>query len=112
MTKGSIFDNCVTGRADAVVTTVVRKLSAHTREAQVRWFKIGVTSNPATRFGRYKRQYDEMILVYKTISLNWVRDLEAELIDHNWEIADNFIGGGGGRMGRPPYFVYVVVKYW
>lgn len=53
-----------------------------------------------------------MIVSTRSISLNCVRDLECELIEHDKELGDNFIGGGGGRTGKPPHFIYVVIKYW
>jgi hypothetical protein len=52
-----------------------------------------------------------MHVVYRTDSYDNVCLLERELIDHNSELTDNMIGGGGGRKGYPPYFMYVVVKH-
>ncbi len=112
MREERVFDNSVTGRPEDIVSIVVRKISAQTRDNRVRWFKIGATNDPRKRFNGHKKHYDEMIVIYRSISLNSVRDLESELIEHNKELADNFIGGGGGRIGKPPYFMYVVVKYW
>jgi hypothetical protein len=106
-----VFDNSVTGRPDDVVSTVLRKISAHARQNVVRWFKIGITNNPKRRFDQHKRHYDKMIIIYRSSSLQSVCDLECELIDHNLALADNFIGGGGRRSGVTPYFMYVVVKY-
>ena len=107
-----VFDNSVTGRPEEILSTVLRKISGHTRQNVVRWFKIGITNNPPRRRNEHKRNYDEMILVYRSLSLRSVCELECELIEHNRELADNFISGGGGRSGAPPYFMYVVVKYW
>ena len=111
MKEDRVLFDFVTGRPEEIVTTVLRKISALTRENLVRWFKVGITSDPHGRFRKYVN-YDRMIVVYKSPSLNSVRDLECELIEHNSELADNFIGGGGGRSGQPPYFMYVVVQYW
>lgn len=111
MKEERVFDNSITGRPESVITIVVRKISAHTRENRVRWFKIGITNDPKKRFNGHKGHYDAMIVIYRSVSLTCVRALECQLIEHNRELADNFIGGGGGRSGNPPYFMYVVVKY-
>jgi hypothetical protein len=37
-------------------------------------------------------------------------NLEYKLIEHNRSLANNIIAGGSGGIGRPPYFMYVVVK--
>ena len=52
-----------------------------------------------------------MIVVYETTSIDYVSHLEKKLINHNWDFADNEIGGGGGSIGDPPYFLYVVLLY-
>jgi hypothetical protein len=112
MEEDRVLFNFVTGRPEEIVTTVLRKISALTRASLVRWFKVGITSDPQGRFRKHKRHYDRMIVVYSSSSINYVRDLECELIEHNSDLADNFIEGGGGRSGQPPYFMYVVVKDW
>lgn len=111
MKEKGVFYNEVTGRPQAVVSTVLRKISAYTRESNVRWFKIGITNNPERRFQKHKTNYDRMVVIYRTISLDSVCELECELIEHNRELADNMIGGGGGKAGKPPYYLYVVIKY-
>ena len=100
-----------TGGRQYIVSHVLKVISANTREDRVRWFKIGITNNPESRFRHYAKDYDKMIVVYRSSSLNNVSELERELIEHNREIADNVIGGGGGNYGSPPYFLYVVIKY-
>jgi hypothetical protein len=101
-----------TGRPSVIVSNVLRVISASTRTDRVRWFKIGITNNPENRFRQaYSRLYDKMIVVYQSSSLNNVSELECDLIEHNRELADNIIGGGGGNYGDPPYFMYVVIKY-
>lgn len=101
-----------TGRPQDIVSNVLRVISAYTRKDRVRWFKIGITNNPESRFQHgYAKSYDKMIVLYRSSSLSNVSDLERELIEHNRELADNMIGGGGGNYGNPPYFMYVVIKY-
>ncbi len=55
--------------------------------------------------------YDKMFVVYESTSINSVSRLEDELVEHNRDLADNLIAGGGGGIGNPPYYLYVVVKY-
>jgi hypothetical protein len=52
-----------------------------------------------------------MIVLYRTRSIDSVSKLESHLVEHNWEVADNSIGGGGGRIGDPPYYLYVVRRF-
>ena len=112
MAEDSVFYNDVTGRPQDVVSTVLRKISAYTRENKVSRFKVGITNNPERRFNKgHKYNYDEMLVIYCSKSYNSVCDLERELIDHNQGLADNMIGGGGGRKGEPPYFMYVAIKH-
>jgi hypothetical protein len=107
-----IFDDIVTGRPSEVFAALVRKLSAYTRRDRTRRFKIGITNNPHSTFsGRYASNYDEMIVLYKTRSIDSVSRLESYLVEHNWEVADNRIGGGGGRIGEPPYYLYIVRRF-
>jgi hypothetical protein len=75
-------------------------------------FKIGITNDPWRRFNQaYARYYDEMIVLYKTASINNVSRVEAFLVNHNWEVTDNAIAGGGGHIGESPYFLYVVLRH-
>ena len=101
-----------TGRPKDIVSDVLRVISAYTRGDRVRYFKIGITNNPKSRFQQgYAKLYDKMIVVYRSTSLDNVSDLERELIEHNRELADNMIAGGGGNYGDPPYWMYVVIQY-
>ncbi len=100
-----------TGHLQKLLSVIVKRLSALTRKNKVQRFKIGITNNPRRRYLRkYARIYDEMLVLYRTTSINYVSQLEDELIKHNWEHTDNKISGGGGDYGEPPYYLYVVRK--
>ncbi len=102
----------VTGRPPDIATDVLRSLSAFTRHDRVRYFKIGITSNPERRFKEaYAKSYDEMIVLYRSTSIHSVSQLEIELVRHNEGLADNLVAGGGGDYGEPPYYLYVVMKH-
>ena len=75
-------------------------------------WKIGITNNPKNRFSLpdYRDNYDRMIVMYRTESLNSARELETHLIEHYRGYSDNINTGGGGPSGEPPYFLYVVKK--
>ena len=105
------WDNCREGRpSKGLLATLVRSV------AQYKWrsasIKIGITSNPERRAREYDGwEYDEMVVLYKTSRYsndNFVRELERELVDKHWEDCDNSIGGGGGPLGKPPYYLYIV----
>ncbi len=54
-----------------------------------------------------------MVVLYKTESERFVRDGERFLIDRYRDVCENTIGGGGGRLSGPPYYLYVVVRrHW
>jgi hypothetical protein len=92
-----------------VATVLRRRLSAYTRKDLVRGFKIGITNNPYARFSNgYAKSYDEMIVLYRSSSLDFVS--QRDLIEHNNEITKNRIAGGGGNYGDPPYYLYVVLR--
>ena len=105
MTDIDVEYSYFTGRPQDIISNVLRSISANTRKDRVRYFKIGITNGPERRFRHaYIHDYDKMLVIYKSTSLNYVSELERELIEHNKELADNLIGGGGGNYGDPPYY--------
>jgi hypothetical protein len=111
MDDDRVVYNHVTGRPEDIVSDVLRSISAYTRRDRVRGFKIGITNNPERRFrDGYAHAYHKMAVVYQSTSLKNVSELECLLIEHNWELADNIINGGGGNYGEPPYYLYVVMR--
>ena len=78
------------------------------------YFKIGITSDPSRRASGYRHEYplyNEMIVLYMTSSIENVRNLEEELVDYyrgRFDRCDNINRGGGGRIGVPPFFLYIV----
>lgn len=111
MSDERVVYNFFTGRPEDVVSDVLRSISAYTRRDRASGFKIGITNNPERRFrDAYAHAYHKMAVVYRSSSIKNVSQLECELIDHNEELADNIISGGGGNIGSPPYFMYVVVR--
>ena len=99
-----------TGDPDDVISSLRRSVGQLARN--VGKFKIGRTSDPAARANarEYAEGYDELIVIYSTTSAEFVNDVERDLIDYFETHSDvsNFRGGGGGPLGRPPYYVYVV----
>lgn len=80
-------------------------------------FKIGVTSNPLSRFQLYKQQYySHMWIIFCCESVDLIHMLEAALIAASigHKGCRNQPGSGGeGALNRvnppePPYFVYIV----
>jgi protein involved in ribonucleotide reduction len=106
-----VIYNYQTGRPSEIVSNVLRSISAYTRVDRVSYFKIGITCNPENRFRQaYAGTYDKMLVIYQSSSVKNVRNLEYLLIEHNRELCDNIIAGGGGNYGEPPYYMYVVIR--
>ena len=101
-----ITDRARTGWPGDIVPYLRRSISQFRRTSSS--LKIGITGLPASRARHYRGQYSEMILLYRTRSNTYARDIEAILVDDYWEDCDNSIGGGGGSLSGPPYFLYVV----
>lgn len=112
MNEDVVYFDLTTGRPGDVASTLRRRVSAYTREDRVSRFKIGITNNPHGRFSNgYVRDYDQMIVLYESSSLDSVSQVECDLIEHNAAITRNRITGGGGDYGEPPYYLYLVVRY-
>lgn len=112
MDEDIVHFDLTTGRPADVASTLKRRVSAYTKEDRVGRFKIGITNNPSGRFSSgYARDFDEMIVLYRSPSLDSVSQVECELIEHNEEITTNRIAGGGGNYGEAPYYLYLVVRY-
>ena len=102
----------MTGRPSEIASALRRRVSAYTREDRVARFNIGITNAPHGRFSNgYARDYDEMIVLYKSSSLDSVSRAECDLIEHNAEITRNRIAGGGGNYGETPYYLYLVLRH-
>ena len=51
-----------------------------------------------------------MIVLYETSSIKNARDLEKQLIKYYWGWCDNRNRGGGGNIGTPPHYAYIVTS--
>jgi hypothetical protein len=111
MSADAVHFDFMTGRPSVVASTLRRRVSAYTRKDLIRGFKIGIINNPRVRFSKKDYSgYDEMIVLYKSSSLDSVSEVECDLIDHNQEITKNRIAGGGGNYGDPPFYLYIVIR--
>lgn len=110
MNEFLIEDSSETGFPRNVLPSVVRRISSLTRRNKVSKFKIGFTSDPSKRATAYVDSFDRMVLVYQTSSHQNVALLERLMIEHNSELSENLVSGGGGRKGQPPFYLYVVLR--
>ena len=100
-----------TGRPNEVLTTIARRIGGYARLTVVERFKIGISNDPDRRWREaYKYAYDEMIVLYCSASISNVSKLENLLVNWNFDLCDNIIAGGGGNIGEPPYYLYLVRK--
>lgn len=83
-----------------------RRLAGYARNSE--YFKVGVSGIPEVRAGAYGRPYREMIVLYRTMSKDYVLDMESILVYEYWDSVDNLTGGGGGDVSGPPYYLYIV----
>ena len=97
--------NYVTGHYSDVITTIRQKISAYRFSSD--GFKIGMTGNLEARAAQYSLPYLELIAIYKTTSEPYIRTMETAMIEEYWLDCDNTIGGGGGPVSGPPYYLYV-----
>ena len=87
------------------------RISAFTQLRRCDGFKIGITGNPQRRASQYPYGYDEMVVLYKTSSQTQVRKMEKYLTEVYLGDCDNSVGGGGGLLGDPPYYLYIVLSH-
>ena len=111
MSTDGVYFALITGKPSMVASTLRRRVSAYTRENLGRRFKIGITNDPDARFSKYGAAYHELVVLYRSDSLDSVSEVERDLIDHNEGITKNRIAGGGGNYGAPPYYLYLVLRY-
>ncbi|GAB5565176.1 MAG: hypothetical protein Wins2KO_22390 [Winogradskyella sp.] len=103
--------NFWTGSINEVKVSLIRSVGQFTRH--YRNVKIGITNNPERRVSEYKRdsrRWNKMIVKYKTSSINFINQLEKILIEYHWNYIKNEIAGGGGPNGKPPYYLYILLK--
>ena len=103
-------DPIFTGPPSRVESTLRKSIAAYVRGGI--GYRIGFTNNPETRASQrpYNNgHYGEMIVLYRTTSDRFVRQLERALIDYFWETEglEVEIGGGGGPKGEPPHYLYI-----
>ena len=80
----------------------------HTYQKDSLSMYIGITSDYQERAEAHASEYDEMILIYRTAFEKNVRVLERDLTEHYQEYLDNENAGGGGPLGDPPHYLYIV----
>lgn len=105
------------GWPSQVISTLRHLVFAYMQDGT--YFKIGITNDPRTRARQYEYaqyeydepEYDTMLVIYETSSINNVRELEYDLIEDFRGFCDNSIGGGGGRVGVGPYYLYIVLAH-
>ena len=98
-----------TGPPSKIEGSLHRRISGYTRNGQS--FKTGITGNPWGRKPGYDGIYDRMIVLYKTTSEKYARDFERRSIDWYGDASDAERRGGGGPLGGPPFYLYVVTNW-
>ncbi len=104
-----ILERFKTGNKTSIKGKIQKSIVWHCEHYDV---KVGITSNPRARASSYRSSgsYDKMVILYETTSEKEIRELEKYLVEKNWEIVNNEIGGGGGPLGKAPHFLYIICK--
>ena len=102
------WDVRTTGWPSRVEGSLHHRISGYTRNG--RSFKTGITGNPQRRKAGYDGICDRMIVLYETTSERHARDFERRSIDCYGDASDAERRGGGGPLGGPPFYLYVVTN--
>ena len=78
-----VFYDAMTGHPAVIASTMRRRVSSLTRRHLIDDFKIGITNNPEKRWLAYADEYDQMMVLYESSSIDCVSQLERELIEHS-----------------------------
>ena len=106
-----IIKRDVTGHYETAKQRVRQKAYYLIKQEKVKSLKFGYTSNTNDRCRLYQSKgsrYNVMYLIYSTLSPDYMRLMEDYLITTYPDLCDNSIRGGGGNIGKPPYFTYCV----
>jgi len=97
------------GNQTEILSKIDKSIQWYSKDHDV---KVGITTNPERRSSNYKNDtdYTRMVVLFKTQSSRVIRSFERDLVDYHWELIDNETGGGGGPLGSPPYYLYLVFK--
>jgi len=100
-----------TGRPLDVVANLRRSLARRLNFASN--VKVGITCNPETRWKQHRwsrPSWTKMVVVYRSTSIQHVRILEAELIEHGGDRLYNSVGGGGGNFASGLQYLYFLIQ--
>lgn len=102
-----------TGHYKEYLPTLRRSVSQYIRNNEE--FKIGVTTNPDTRWPHHKaEEWREMVVVYETSSFEYAKKVEIDLIEHGWNSYLDYSwnernGGGGLQAMYEKYYIYILL---
>lgn len=73
--------------------------------------KVGITANPKRRFNEYcyREGIKQMVVIYKTSSINNANNLEKWFIENRWDILENQWEGYSPMTTKGPYYAYFVM---
>jgi hypothetical protein len=118
-----IYDETETGHINTVLPKIISNIDKILQHPSVNAFMIGTTDYPYERFSHYISEFDNretllipdiMIVLYRTSSLSYCRDVESVLIHHyrQHQCIINSEGAGKGKIGHdPPYYLYMIVEF-
>lgn len=104
------YVNVETGTPTNVYDTLNRKISAYKSRYSI---KIGITGrNPQQRFNEHldNTDWERMVVIYRTTSLNYANTLEDWLIEKHKDDLVNKRKGGGSDLAEGGYnYVYLLL---
>lgn len=104
-------ENIATGRfSDDLKKFFNRRIAQYLSRANE--LKIGITSrNPKIRFEEHlkDKNWKRMVVLYKTTSVDYVKELERFLVNNYFDYITNEVGGGGGDLSSGgSSFLYII----
>lgn len=106
-------ENILTGRvSDNLKKTFNRKIGQYI--AGSNYIKIGITSRkPKERFEEHLKEinWKRMVVLYRTTSEDYVKELERFLIANHFDYLTNEVGGGGGDLSNgSSCYLYIITR--
>jgi hypothetical protein len=112
MKQKEVKYNELTGHINEVIDTLIGSLGQYI--SNYKFVKVGITGRePQERFNEHLQEiaWDEMIVVYKTISHEYCNEIEKRLVAKKFDFLTNERAGGGSELSKDGFnYVYFLLR--